>query len=376
MEVKTKYLLHWGITIVILALTAFSGTRQERPETGFWALKGNLVTHVFEDKIDSLSGPELFELQDEQGLPVWFGRHIFKDVCMTGECKMIRLWLFWDGTGKFLGMQMPENEPLTKSDHTKFEAADYKKLEDILKDTMSILKDLKPEELIIVPDTLNPYRSHEPDGYTAATRPAIADVVVKDAVYTCHTLWHTVYGPVQKAIQEFHTDRINEKYLALWFNSTHSGYNIWATDILKMYPEYHELFSPQIISFIESENPELADQALDYFNNFHLQNKAIQFQMAEKIPVVSVTQKYKILWKFIELKEVDEEVVLKLLVFFNQEDLDVGALNLIYRIITAEHLKNKEVSQMVSTLSAHENNYIRNLTLKLINNTSGFNQTH
>jgi hypothetical protein len=146
----------------------------------------------------------LFELQNENGLPIWFGRHIFKDVCISGECKMIRLWLFWDGAGNYLGLQIPEQEPLTKSDHTPFEPEDYDKLEDILRDTASILKDLKPEDLIIVPDTIDAYKAYEVDGYTAATQPALAEVMVKDAVYTCHTCG-TLF-----------TARFKQKYLKSW----------------------------------------------------------------------------------------------------------------------------------------------------------------
>lgn len=70
---------------------------------------------------------------------------------------MIRLWLFWDGAGNYLGMQIPEQETLTKSDHTEFEPDDYVKLNDILRDNASILKTVKQEDLIIVLDTINPY---------------------------------------------------------------------------------------------------------------------------------------------------------------------------------------------------------------------------
>jgi hypothetical protein len=57
------------------------------PTKDFRAMEGTLVTHHFEDQTDSLSGPELFELQDEDGLPIWFGRHIFKDVCISVKFK-------------------------------------------------------------------------------------------------------------------------------------------------------------------------------------------------------------------------------------------------------------------------------------------------
>ena len=101
---------------------------------------------------------------------------------------MIRLWIFWDGAGNYLGHQLHADKPLTKSDHTKFEATDYLKLDNILKDTTSVLKRLKQEQLIIMPDKPELLKV---DGYTAPTQPTLAEVVVKGAVYTCHTLWHT-----------------------------------------------------------------------------------------------------------------------------------------------------------------------------------------
>ena len=121
MALKTKDSFPVLAAMLLLLFPGFQNPFPERPQTGFWAMEGELVTHHFEEKADSLSGPELFELRDQSGLPVWFGRYIFKDVCISGECKMIRLWLFWDGAGNYLGMQVPEKEPLTKSDHTLFE---------------------------------------------------------------------------------------------------------------------------------------------------------------------------------------------------------------------------------------------------------------
>lgn len=80
---KIKYLVIF-LALGIVIFAGFSDTFPERPKTGFWAMEGKLITHYFEEKTDSLSGPELFELQNENGLPIWFGRHIFKDVCISG----------------------------------------------------------------------------------------------------------------------------------------------------------------------------------------------------------------------------------------------------------------------------------------------------
>jgi hypothetical protein len=366
-----KYFLLFPVVLGILMLTGFSGVFPDRPETGFWAMEGTLVTHYFEEKTDSLSGPEIFELQDENGLPIWFGRHVFKDVCISGECKMIRLWLFWDGAGNYLGMQISEGKPLTKSDHTPFEQEDYKKLDGILSDTASVLKDLKQEDLIVVPDTIDPYKAYEVDGYTAATRPALAEVVVKDAVYSCHTLWHTVYGPVQNAIFEILEKQVNEEFLALMFRSKNPAYISFAIRSMEKFPEYNETFYPRVLDCVRSENQPLAKQALDYFNPSLLEDTLIQNELVDMMSGVDMNLKYGILWKLIGLQKVDEKVVLKLLNMFEEETLGVGALNLIYRLISTEHLNNNpEIAEVLNNLTKHENGYVRNLTQRLLNITS------
>jgi hypothetical protein len=60
---KAKYFLLFLIVFGILLFTSFSVTFPEHPTTGFWTMEDTLVTHPFEEKTDSLSGPELFELQ-------------------------------------------------------------------------------------------------------------------------------------------------------------------------------------------------------------------------------------------------------------------------------------------------------------------------
>lgn len=362
-----KYFYLFLIVSGILLFTSFSVIFPKHPTTDFRAMDGILVTHYFEEKTDSLSGPELFELQDENGLPIWFGRHIFKDVCISGECKMLNLWLFWDGAGNYLGMQVPEQEPLTKSDHTLFEPEDYKKLKVILQDTASILKNLKQEDLIILPDTIDPYMAYEVDGYTAATQPALAEVVVKDAVYTCHTLWHTVYGPVQTEIHQILEDRLSAKFLAKMFDSQKPEYISWAIENVKKHPEYHAGFYPQIMEFISPENPILANQALSYFQTELLADTTIQLQLIQIMPDTDASIKYEILWKFIRFGQLHSKTVVNLLKMFTSQHLGIGTYNLILRLITPEHLNNsEEIMQILNNLSEDENGYIRNLTKRTL----------
>lgn len=358
--------------MIVVLLAGFTEIHPVPSRTGLWEMDGRRIVHFFEDQADSLSNPEIVELQDENGLTVWFGRKFYKDVCITGECKMIRLTLFWDGAGNYLGMDIPAEEPLTKSDHTEFEAADYEKLENILRDTASILKNLKPDDLIAVPDSIDVYKAYEVDGYTAATRPALAEVVVKDAVYTCHTLWHTVYGPTHDRINEILMKRLSLDFLTLMFESRDPSKIAWAIQRIDQHFQYHSDLYPLIMRCIKSENAVISEQAFQYFQVFRLADIQIQKQLVELMPDLPPQKKNDLIWRFIEFGRVSEDVVLDLLKLFQQQRIGIGSLNLIYRLVLPEYLiKNNQILKVVQNLSEHEDAYVRNLTARLLNTKTG-----
>lgn len=356
------FLIMTGVMVILL--TGFSGHDDDRPSTGFWAMQGEIVLHMAPvDPADSLSGREIYELRDDKGLTVWFGRDIFKDVCMTGQCKMMRLWVFWDGAGNYLGFQVPENEPLTKSDHTEFAAPDYEKLHNILLDTASILKDLKTEDLTVEEEEK---KEVEVDGYTAATQPGVAEVVVKDAVYTCHTLWHTVYGPSRQVITDILESRISEEYLASLTGSGRVNLQSAVITYVRKFPEYHEKFYPFIMEFIRSDDAALSEKALAYFRTELLHDSELQKRLAAILPELSAQKKYDIIWKLVEVKQVDKDVVLTLLQYFEDGSVGVGSLNLVFRLVQPDYLADERISGILNRLSQHENAYVRNLTGRLL----------
>jgi hypothetical protein len=367
MKSGKKYMNIYLVGIAIFMSFGLRDMEQERPTTGYWAMEGNLLTHQFIDEADTLSGNEIYELQDEKGLTIWFGRYIFKDVCVTGLCRMIRLWLFWDGAGNHLDIQLFDDEPLTKSDHTEFEPDDYKKLYGILLDQNSILKGLTSEDLTIETEPDNPF---EVDGYSSATQPAVAEVVVKDAVFTCHTLWHTVFGSTRTKILDMLDERISHEYLSLMFDSQKHALISWAIQTIERLPEYHEDYFPLILEYIKSDNELLSDQALAYFQPQKLQDDALQKQLAAIIPQLTPQKKNEVVWKFVDYGNACDEVVLALLEMFRNGDLGVGALNLVYRLVRQEQLIDKgQIFQLVENLSSHENAYVRNLTTRLLEKT-------
>ena len=337
--------------------------QQEIPAMGFWAVKGNLLKHPFPDNIDTLSGQLIYELLDEQGFSLWFSRYIFKDVCMTGQCKMIRLWVFWDGAGNYLGIQLLENEPLTKSDHTEFETADYMKLDAILQDSSSVLGKMKSEELEVKIEVENP---NEVDGYSSATQPALSEIVVKDAVFTCHTLWHTVYGPTNHGIKDILNQRADNDYLDLMFKSENHLYISWAIGFIKNNPAYHPDFFEKIISMIGSGDYQLSQIALQYFKYQGCDDVNVQLKLAGVLPEIDPRLRSEIIWIFLDNKNIDIDVVVVLLELFEKRVLGVGALNLIFRLVKPEFISDNRIASILNRLSTDDNAYIRNMSLKLL----------
>ncbi len=354
--------------VVVLALfaVAYVGPVSDMPQSGYLDMEGTLIRHPFPDKIDSLSGQEIIELQDENGLSIWFSRYFFKDVCMTRQCRMIRLWLFWDGAGNYLGMHLFEDEPLTKSDHTKFTEADYAILDGILHDRNSILKELRPDDLEI--ETTKNDEDAAVDAYSSATRPTLIQVVVENAVYTCHTLWHTVYGHTSGAIHDILMQRANEEYLANIFRNGNSVYVSLGIDLVANARGFHEAFYPAILRFIPSDDQELSDKALAYFEPEFLLDQQLQRALASLVPEVDANRKNEIIWKFIVAGKTDADVVWQLLEMFRRGEIGVGSLNLVFRLIRPEHLSDRRISSILDSFASSDNAYIRSLTNNQFNN--------
>jgi hypothetical protein len=366
-----KYIYSVLFSIAAFIVIGFNISLPERPNDGYWGMKGKLVTHQAVDKIDSLSSQEIYELQNDKGLTIWFCRDIHKQVCMTGQCKMIRLWLFWDGAGNYLGIQLPKNEPLTKLEHNKFEPADYEKLDIILRDTSSLLKDVKMEALA---DEVVTRDKHEIDAITGATKPTFSQAVVSGAVYTCYTLWHTVYGQSRVSIMDILDKRINQSYLSLLFKSENPSYISLAIRSVEKHPEYHAYYYPQIISFIKSTDVSLSKEALDYFEPDRLEDEVVQKRLVELI--VSPQKEYEIIWKFTKLHKTSDDVVVTLLELYEKHELIVGTLNLIFYLIQNEHLSNPRILHLLNRLETTESVYNQNLIRRLLNKAKGIIPEH
>lgn len=346
---------------------------QDVPSKDFLRMDGTTLEHIFDTSHDSLSEQRIIELQDRDGLTTWFGRYFNKDICTTGICRMVTLWIIWDGSGNFLGMQFEESNPLTKSDHTPFKRKDYERLYEIMADTASILKDLLYEDLTVeVPKDetnkthFNNLGIYEIDGYSSATVPSLKEYVVEDAVFTCYTLWHTVYGETKQYIDSLLQKRMNPTYLVRLFNGD-KGQQILALKNIESWDKWSNKIESQVLKLITSSDLDIAEKALSLITAKYLSEEERQLRFVELIKHARPEIKYEILYKLQTATTLLPDTLLLLLDLFITGDIRQGAFNHLLKIIEIQATANESINnnkiirERVEKLASYSDPYTSSL---------------
>lgn len=164
---------------------------------------------------------------DEAGQPLYYFSNLFTPVCLTGECKPVYINFYWDLLGNYTRFDFPKGAVLTRMDHKAFKPEDYEKLQDILANTHSLLKDVSMEDLV-GKGTEN--LADSVDAKAGATLKTVKNEVIDGAVYTCYTLWHIAHGKVvtemQQITETFKTNALLHRFLT--DNNHH--YQYWAME--------------------------------------------------------------------------------------------------------------------------------------------------
>jgi hypothetical protein len=349
--------------LLVLMMISFLNLFGQPLANDFEKMQGSRFSFTIDDPADSLSSKEFIELRDENGLPRWFGRYFHKVVCLTGECRMVHIWLYWDGAGNYLGFEPDEKEPLTKTDHHDFSEADYRKLHSILADSVSVLKSLKQEDLIILPEKKE--QQLKVDAISGATRQYLQDYLIRNAAYTCYTLWHTVYGTTRERIQNQLEARLNAEFLGKIFQLKDPVLQVWAIHAVGKHPEYTSRFTENILLLVKSDNNEVAHAALNYFTPARISDPGIQQQMAQSVGEAVSQIRFEIIWKLKSLPRISNESIGILLDFYLQQKIYAGLLGYIFDMIHAENLKDPAILQQVKKLAKDKNPYVRNLAAKI-----------
>jgi len=156
----------------------------------------------------------VIQFSDEDGFPAGYALSFTTHVCMDELCRMVKLTMYWDALGYYQRLEYPADMPLTKKKHVPFLAADYAKLDQILKDRNSILG-THPLEILVtpMPEKAESADSAGIDGWSGATPQTVKDAVVDDAAYTSWAMWRWANGEIFRKLQDLTEQRCTPNYL-------------------------------------------------------------------------------------------------------------------------------------------------------------------
>jgi len=207
--------------------------------------------HTVSDR-DAAESYELVLVYDSAQFPAYFFRDIFTPVCLDSVCKPVRIKLFWDLLGNYLRYEVPPDEPLTKLNHEEFNPEDYERLQAILSNEQSLLKDFKMEELV---DRNTQKLSDSVDAVTGATKNTVKSEVIEGALYTCYTLWHLAHGTVVNEIQKLTQAKLNDQMLHRFLQDTNFHYVYFAlNEVMDTTGMVRAGFLPDILAVLEGDN--------------------------------------------------------------------------------------------------------------------------
>src|SRR5690606_36763851 len=197
--------------------------------------------------------------------------------------------------------------------------------------------------------------------------PSLAQVVVKDAVYNCYTLWHLVYGEIRQHILSILDARINSEYLQKMLLSKKPEHSIWAIHSIMRNPVYHKYFNLQIINLIRLENASVVNAAIQYTESLLQLDSIEQVELLHTMVDVNLNTKHRVLRLFLQLQSVDDVIITSILDQVLNESLYIYEYNSIIRLIKPHHLfQGNPIGEYLEQLSRHENPMIRDMTRKYL----------
>jgi hypothetical protein len=171
---------------------------------------------------------EIWLVSDTSNQPDHYYGEIFTPVCYSRTCYPVFINYRWDLLGNYEKYELSDGRTLTKSDHLEFDKKEYEKLQDILSNDNSILKNYRADQLVSSTESINPTGV---DAVTGATIKSIQKEVISGAVYSCYTLWHIAHGDISGKLKQHTENHLKDDDLLIRFlQSSNYHYQYWAID--------------------------------------------------------------------------------------------------------------------------------------------------
>jgi len=308
---------------------------------------------------DTLFNDTLLEHSSADNFPVMYSRKIMTAVCIKGECRLVRIELFWDCTGRYLGFELPPGEFLSKTEHVKFVPSEYDRLHKLLSDPLSALANYALSDLVVVKDSTK----QKVDAKSSATIAAVLDYIVEGAVYTTYTLWHIIYGQTRREVEKLTAEKLNDKMILAILNSKNLEDQIWALNHISEKVELTPPLQDKLMQYISGDDVYLAERALNAIRpealSEEMQNRIMQvFSDGEFLKQRFILQKLK------DAPELSNAT--KLSLSQNIGSLQGALVKLALELLDVQKIDDEIINSNISVLLKSENRYVSNLAYKFL----------
>jgi hypothetical protein len=242
---------------------------------------------------DTIPNDTIYICFTTNNFPYAYFREIFTPVCVDRLCLPIWVNLYWSPGGDYIGYSIRNNGILTKLEHIPFEEEDYLRLQYLLDDPQSLLKNYKLTELVSTGQ-----ETVKVDGISGATITDVENCVIKSAVYTTYQLWHTVYGPSYDSIRKISLEYLSTPFLESLIYSQYVGDNYYALNIMNRFePQVIISLIPRLEEFIKSNDYSLKDNSINALMSYEISDSVIQETLLNVFKEFDYWTKQKVLSK-------------------------------------------------------------------------------
>ncbi|MCY1722147.1 hypothetical protein OU798_17470 [Prolixibacteraceae bacterium Z1-6] len=319
------------------------------------------VTSIPIDWNDTIQNKILSIYTDSDGYPIKYSRDVITGVCIDGECRLVKINLFWNLTGRYLGFELPEGEFLSKTKHVTFKPEDYDKIHNVLSEANSPLANYSIDELVPKKST----NSQGVDAVSSATIAAVLDHIVEGAVYTTYTLWHIVNGPTKREIEKLTTEKLDSDLSLKILNSINLQDQVWVLNHISAEMEMSEEFQKKLMDFISEQDIYLAERALNVLKPETI-SAEIQLKLGNLFKQSGFLQKRLILQKLKETDELIPELVKVLSAELN--NLNGTLTKNVLDLYKLHSIKDEYTVSEVAKLLKNENRYISGQAYRYLEN--------
>ena len=296
---------------------------------------------------------ELEQHFDKNGEPIAYSTWVDSVICKEKTCEVVKVQLHWDVLGRYQRYDVAKGSKLTKLDHVPFSKEDHAKLQRILLDKGSPLREVTKEGLIGKPKLKG--------GVDAVTRPTVLTLknsVVIGAGYSCYDLWHWANGEVPDIIRSLTGQALSLAALENLLTNPEGITISFALDHLTKRKQFGQQTIQKVMASLQKGHADLVDPAMSYLKAAHPQDADFYATLTHVFDQCDEEKRVLLLRRLTEKKEAFPPEALDRLSSTLPKFASHHELHMFLNLVTQNKAQSDTISRNVAHLLSHRKFFV------------------